>query len=356
MAEVTGFPEMLDGRVKTLHPQVHGGILAVRDNARARRRPRQRTASAPSTWSSATSTRSRRPSPGPASHARGDRREHRHRRPDDGPRRRPRTTTTWPSSPTPASTPPLLDELTRNHGGADAGERANGWRPRPSPAPPPTTAAIAAYFADAGRRRRASRRRLPLSVSKQCGLRYGENPHQKAAFYVEPASPPGLRRHGRGAARQGAVVQQPPRPRQRPEPGPRVRRAGRGRHQAQQPLRRGRRPRWRRRSAGPTRATRSAPSAASSASTARWTRRRPTQMTEPNRFIECVIAPDFSAGGVRAPDDAADLEEERPPARAPGRSSPRPRPALDFRRVDGGLLVQARDLAADDDFARRRRW
>jgi phosphoribosylaminoimidazolecarboxamide formyltransferase/IMP cyclohydrolase len=31
--QVTGFPEMLDGRVKTLHPKIHGGLLAVRDNA-----------------------------------------------------------------------------------------------------------------------------------------------------------------------------------------------------------------------------------------------------------------------------------------------------------------------------------
>lgn len=30
--EVTNFPEMLDGRVKTLHPKVHGGLLAMRDN------------------------------------------------------------------------------------------------------------------------------------------------------------------------------------------------------------------------------------------------------------------------------------------------------------------------------------
>ena len=29
---LTGFPEMMDGRVKTLHPKVHGGILAIRDN------------------------------------------------------------------------------------------------------------------------------------------------------------------------------------------------------------------------------------------------------------------------------------------------------------------------------------
>ena len=33
VAELTGFPEMMDGRVKTLHPKVHGGLLAVRDDA-----------------------------------------------------------------------------------------------------------------------------------------------------------------------------------------------------------------------------------------------------------------------------------------------------------------------------------
>ncbi|MGI6168196.1 MAG: bifunctional phosphoribosylaminoimidazolecarboxamide formyltransferase/IMP cyclohydrolase [Christensenellales bacterium] len=33
VSDVTGFPECLDGRVKTLHPKVHAGILAVRDNA-----------------------------------------------------------------------------------------------------------------------------------------------------------------------------------------------------------------------------------------------------------------------------------------------------------------------------------
>ncbi|MGD9125078.1 MAG: IMP cyclohydrolase [Desulfarculaceae bacterium] len=32
VAEVTGHPEMLDGRVKTLHPRIHGGILARRDD------------------------------------------------------------------------------------------------------------------------------------------------------------------------------------------------------------------------------------------------------------------------------------------------------------------------------------
>ena len=38
ISELTGFPEMLDGRVKTLHPKVHGGILHRRDNPEHRGR------------------------------------------------------------------------------------------------------------------------------------------------------------------------------------------------------------------------------------------------------------------------------------------------------------------------------
>ena len=33
VSDLTGWPEMLGGRVKTLHPKVHGGLLAIRDNA-----------------------------------------------------------------------------------------------------------------------------------------------------------------------------------------------------------------------------------------------------------------------------------------------------------------------------------
>jgi len=32
VSDVTGFPEMMDGRIKTLHPKIHGGLLALRDN------------------------------------------------------------------------------------------------------------------------------------------------------------------------------------------------------------------------------------------------------------------------------------------------------------------------------------
>ncbi len=37
VAEITGFPEMMDGRVKTLHPRIHGALLALRDNPEHRR-------------------------------------------------------------------------------------------------------------------------------------------------------------------------------------------------------------------------------------------------------------------------------------------------------------------------------
>ena len=62
ISDLTGFPEMMDGRVKTLHPMVHGGLLAVRDDAGARRGDGRRTGSARSIWSSSISIRSRRPS------------------------------------------------------------------------------------------------------------------------------------------------------------------------------------------------------------------------------------------------------------------------------------------------------
>ncbi len=41
VSDLTGFPEMLDGRVKTLHPKVHGGILGIRDNVEHRARMKE---------------------------------------------------------------------------------------------------------------------------------------------------------------------------------------------------------------------------------------------------------------------------------------------------------------------------
>ena len=49
VAEVTGFPEMLDGRVKTLHPKIAGGVLAMRARPDTCGRWPS-TTSRPSTW------------------------------------------------------------------------------------------------------------------------------------------------------------------------------------------------------------------------------------------------------------------------------------------------------------------
>ena len=83
----TGFPEMLDGRVKTLHPKVHAGILARRDEPAHRRGARDAR-------DSDDRSRRRQPVSVPRNgrearlHARRGDREHRHRRADDGARRR----------------------------------------------------------------------------------------------------------------------------------------------------------------------------------------------------------------------------------------------------------------------------
>ena len=103
VSDHTGFPEILDGRVKTLVPQIHGGILGRRDlpehvapDGGARHRPDR--------------PRLRQPLP-VRGHgrvrrlARRLRREHRHRRPRPDPRRRQERATTSQSSPTPRNTP-----------------------------------------------------------------------------------------------------------------------------------------------------------------------------------------------------------------------------------------------------------
>ena len=50
VSEVTGFPEMMDGRVKTLHPKIHGAFLALRDNENTLKRWK-RTALSRLIWS-----------------------------------------------------------------------------------------------------------------------------------------------------------------------------------------------------------------------------------------------------------------------------------------------------------------
>jgi len=60
VSDVTGFPEMMDGRVKTLHPKVHGALLAYRDAPEHARRFVS-TTSPRSISCGSISTRSKRP-------------------------------------------------------------------------------------------------------------------------------------------------------------------------------------------------------------------------------------------------------------------------------------------------------
>ena len=135
-------------------------------------------------------------------------------------------------------------------------------------------------------------------------LRYGENPHQRAAFYAAGRRRAGVLSQVRQHPRQGALVQQPARPRRRPAAGPPASPSRRRDPQAQQPLRRGGR-------AEPSAeafelAYEGDPVSAFGGdrrrSTGRSTARRPSGWS-PGRFIEAIIAPGFDARRARAPDD-----------------------------------------------------
>ena len=239
--ELTGFPECLDGRVKTLHPKVHAGILAdrrldshVQQLAELGIEPfdlvvsnlypfRQTVASGAS--------------------ARRVRRADRHRRPVDGPRggqepplgrdrhlARRGTPTCSPRSPRAASRWPS----------------GSGWPPRRSPHTATYDVAVANWMGnvltdtsdgtasrrgrrDVGEGRRAALRREPAPAGGALRRRLGGRPRRR-----------------RAAARQGDVLQQLRRHRRGPAGGPRLRRPGGGDHQARQPVRhRGRRGRGR---------------------------------------------------------------------------------------------------------------
>ena len=134
--EVTGFPEMLDGRVKTLHPRIHGGLAGGHAEAgapRAARGARHR----------AVRPRRRQPVPVPRDGCVGRRRrrrdrEDRHRRARDGARRRQELRVGGRRRGSVAIPGRSLDEL-RARGRALARHAASGSRRPRSRTPRPTT-------------------------------------------------------------------------------------------------------------------------------------------------------------------------------------------------------------------------
>ncbi len=193
VAEVTGFPEMLDGRVKTLHPKVHGGILARRDlpeHARALEQhgirpidlvavtlyPFEKTVAKPGV---ALEEAIENIDIGGPSMIRGAAKNHAH----------------VAVITDPGQYAPVLDELRAGQGALSAETRYRlafeAFRRTAQ-----YDAAIAAYLREPGAAGRPAAEsagrfspRLQIDASLVRGLRYGENPHQAAAFY-RPAGPP----------------------------------------------------------------------------------------------------------------------------------------------------------------------
>lgn len=199
VAEVTGFPEMLDGRVKTLHPKVHGGLLARREipeHMAALERhgirpidlvavtlyPFEQTVERPGvTLEEAIENIDI----GGPSMIRGAAKNHAH----------------VAVVTDPAQYGPVLDELRKSDGtlSDETRFRLAGEAFRRTAQ---YDAAIAAYLRDpaaAGRPAPAGGfpERLAIEGLRVQSLRYGENPHQAAAFYRPAAGALGL-----SAARQ----------------------------------------------------------------------------------------------------------------------------------------------------------
>jgi phosphoribosylaminoimidazolecarboxamide formyltransferase/IMP cyclohydrolase len=189
VSEFTGFPEMLDGRVKTLHPKVHAGILAVRDNAAhvatmnehglgyidlvcVNLYPFAQTVSKPHTLDDAIENID---IGGPAM-VRSSAKNYKH----------------VAIVTDPADYSALIDEMRANGGSLGDATRFNLAK-KAFTHTAQYDGHISNYLTslnEAGERD-AFGEKLTLQFSRAQTCRYGENPHQQGAFYVEANAPAG---------------------------------------------------------------------------------------------------------------------------------------------------------------------
>jgi phosphoribosylaminoimidazolecarboxamide formyltransferase/IMP cyclohydrolase len=194
VSELTGFPEMMDGRVKTLHPAVHGGLLAIRDNA-------EHKAAMAAHDIGAIDLLVIDLYPFEATIARGASYEDCVENIDIGGPAMIRAAAKnhdWVAVVTdPDDYAGLLAELDERGGatGLALRRRLAGKAYARTAA---YDAAIANWFA--GENREAAPKHFTLPGTLRQTLRYGENPHQTAAFYVSPEN--GKVRPGVATARQ----------------------------------------------------------------------------------------------------------------------------------------------------------
>ncbi|HJS39964.1 MAG TPA: bifunctional phosphoribosylaminoimidazolecarboxamide formyltransferase/IMP cyclohydrolase [Sphingomicrobium sp.] len=181
ISELTGFPEMMDGRVKTLHPKVHGGLLGVRGNAEHEAAMAEH-AIAPIDLVVVNLY------PFQQTVMRGAARDEIIENIDIGGPSMLRSAAKNHASVAvvtdPADYAALLVELDE-HGGTTLGLRKR-LAAKAYAATAAYDSAIASWFAFADQQQ-IFPDTLLLALSRDSELRYGENPHQKAALYVPQA-------------------------------------------------------------------------------------------------------------------------------------------------------------------------
>jgi phosphoribosylaminoimidazolecarboxamide formyltransferase/IMP cyclohydrolase len=183
ISELTGFPEMMDGRVKTLHPNVHGGLLAVRDNP-------DHVASMKEHGIGAIDLVVVNLYPFAATVAKGAEREEIIENIDIGGPSMVRSAAKNHESVAivtdPADYARLIAEMAEK-GGATSYDFRRLLAAKAYAATAAYDAMIASWFGHVDQAQ-AFPESLSLPIKKLAGLRYGENPHQQAALYV-PVGP-----------------------------------------------------------------------------------------------------------------------------------------------------------------------
>jgi phosphoribosylaminoimidazolecarboxamide formyltransferase/IMP cyclohydrolase len=204
ISDLTGFPEMMDGRVKTLHPKVHGGLLAVRDD------PHHAAAMAEheigaidlvvvNLYPFAQTVAKYAAGAADPAAARDDIIENI----DIGGPSMVRSAAKNHAYVTivtdPADYSGLIDELTSNNGATTLSTRRRfAAKAYATTAQYDSTIASWFAFADLGQ---LFPEALAIPLKKADELRYGENPHQRAALYVSTG--PGARGIAQGQQLQG---------------------------------------------------------------------------------------------------------------------------------------------------------
>ena len=192
VAQLTGFPEMMDGRVKTLHPKVHGGLLAVRGDA-AHEAAAAEHAIAPIDLLAVNLYPFEQAVASPASSF-----EECVENIDVGGPAMIRAAAKNHAAVTvvvdPADYAVVLEEMAR-HGGATTAATRRRLAQKAFARTAAYDGAISNWLGGIGAERDAPAAPFPATFTTQFrkaqDLRYGENPHQRAAFYVADDAPAG---------------------------------------------------------------------------------------------------------------------------------------------------------------------